>query len=123
MDRSSVGLFVLAPLVLLYTVEVFYQVWLQARFLEAIPAEVRAAFPRHPRRTLFSFFASLRFQFAVLRYARVNLPDDTVVTAHWKRRMRASMVRESILLSCFAVAVGVLLAVGWRPRCLMTQCL
>ena len=123
MDRSSAGLVVLAPLVLLYTAEVFYQVWLQARFLEAIPADVRAAFPRHPRRALFSFFASLRFQFAVLRYARINLPDDAAVTTLWKRRMRASMVRESILLSCLAVAVGVLLYTGWRPRCLMTQCL
>lgn len=113
----------LAPLVILYTVEVFYQVWLQARFLEVIPAAVRSAFPRHPRRALFSFFASLRFQFAVLRYARTKLPDDAAATTHWKRRMRASMVRESILLSCFAVAVGVLLAVGWRPRCLVTQCL
>jgi hypothetical protein len=123
MDRTLVGTLVLAPLVFAYTGEVFYQVWLQARFLEAIPADVRAGFPRHPRRALFSFFASLRFQFAVLRYARTSLPDDTEVTTHWKRRMRASMVRESILLSCFAVAVGVLLAVGWRPHCLMTQCL
>jgi hypothetical protein len=123
MDRTLVGTLVLAPLVLLYTGEVFYQVWLQARFLEVIPAEVRAAFPRHPKRALFSFFASLRFQFAVLRYARINLPDDTAVTTHWKRRMRASMVRESILLSCFAVSIGVLLALGWRPRCLVTECL
>jgi len=123
MDRTLVGTLVLTPLVLLYTAEVFYQVWLQARFLKVIPTDVRAGFPRHPRRALWSFFASLRFQLAMLRYARVNLPDDTVVTAHWRRRMRASMVRESILLSCFAVAVGVLLAVGWRPRCLMTQCL
>lgn len=123
MDRSLVGTLVLAPLVLLYTCEVFYQVWLQARFLEAISPDVRAGFPSHPRRALFSFFASLRFQFAVLRYARINLPDDTAVTTHWKRRMRASMVRESILLSCFAVSIGVLLYVGWRPRCLMTQCL
>lgn len=123
MDRSLVGTLVLAPLVLLYTGEVFYQVWLQARFLEAIPPAVRASLPNHPRRALFSFFASLRFQFAVLRYARITLPGDDAVTTHWKRRMRASMVREMILLSCFAVALGVLLVVGWRPRCLMTQCL
>jgi len=114
-DRSTVGTLVLAPLVLAYTVEVFYQVWLQARFLEAIPEAVRAGFPRHPRRALFSFFASLRFQFAVLRYARINLPDDMPATTHWKRRMRASMVRESILLGCLAVSTGVLVWLGWRP--------
>ena len=115
MDRTLVGTLVLAPLVLLYTVEVFYQVWLQARFLEAIPPAIRAAFPPHPRRALFSFFASLRFQFAVLRYARINSPDDAPLTAHWKRRMRASMVRELILQGCLAVSTGVLLWFGWRP--------
>jgi hypothetical protein len=115
MDRTLLGTLVLAPLVLLYTGEVFYQVWLQARFLEAIPAEVRAAFPPHPKRAFFSFFASLRFQLAVLRYARSKLPDDTPVTAHWKRRMRASMTRELILQACLAVATGILLWFGWRP--------
>jgi len=115
MDPTLVGTLVLAPLVLLYTTEVFYQVWLQARFLEAIPPAVRATFPRHPRRALFSFFASLRFQSAVLRYARRDLPDDAPLTTHWKRRMRASIVRESILLSCFAVAGSILVWLGWRP--------
>jgi hypothetical protein len=51
----------------------------------------------------------------VLRYARINLPDDTPATTHWKRRMRASMVRESILLGCLAVSTGVLVWLGWRP--------
>jgi hypothetical protein len=115
MDPTLLGTLVLAPLVLLYTVEVVYQVWLQARFLEAIPAKTRAAFPRHPRRALFSFFASLRFQIAVLRYARRDLLEDAPLTTHWKRRMRASMFRESILLSCFAVATSVLVWMGWRP--------
>jgi hypothetical protein len=115
MDRTLVGTLALAPLVLLYTAEVFYQVWLQARFLEAIPADVRAAFPPHPRRALFSFFASLRFQFAVLRYARIHLPDDTAVTTHWKHRMRASMLREVILQACLIVTTGILLWLGWRP--------
>jgi hypothetical protein len=115
MDLTLVGTLALAPLVLLYTIEVFYQVWLQARFLEAIPPDVRAAFPRHPKRALFSFFASLRFQFAVLRYARLNLPDDAPLTTYWKRRMRASMVRELILQACLAVTTGVLVWLGWRP--------
>jgi len=115
MDPTLVGTLVLAPLVLLYTVEVFYQVWLQARFLEAIPAKTRAAFPRHPKRAFFSFFASLRFQIAVLRYARRDLPDDAPLTTHWKRRMRASMTRELILQASLVVTIGVLLWLGWRP--------
>jgi len=115
MDPTLVGTLVLAPLVLLYTIEVVYQVWLQACFLEAIPAAVRAAFPPHPRRAFFSFFASLRFQFAVLRYARINAPDDAPLTTYWKRRMRASMLREVILQACLVVTTGVLLWLGWRP--------
>ncbi len=115
MDLPLAGTLVLGTIVVPYTVEVFYQVWLQARFLEAIPEAVRARFPRHPRRAFFSFFASLRFQFAVLRYAMHDELDDVALTTHWKRRMRASMVRESILLSCLAVSTGVLLALGWRP--------
>jgi hypothetical protein len=115
MDPTLLGTLVLAPLVLLYTVEVFYQVWFQARFLEAIPPAVRATFPRHPRRALFSFFASLRFQIAVLRYARRDLPDDAPQTTHWKRRMRASMTRELILQASLVVATAALLWRGWRP--------
>jgi hypothetical protein len=115
MDPTIIGTLVLAPLVLLYTVEVFYQVWLQARFLEAIPAPVRATFPRHPKRVFFSFFASLRFQIAVLRYARLDLPEDAPLTTHWKRRMRASMVRELILQASLVVTTGLLLWLGWRP--------
>lgn len=115
MDPTLLGTLVLAPLVLLYTVEVFYQVWLQARFLEAIPPAVRATFPRHPRRAFFSFFASLRFQIAVLRYARIDSPDDVPLTTYWKRRMRASILRESILLSCFVVGGSILVWLGWRP--------
>jgi hypothetical protein len=50
-----------------------------------------------------------------LRYARLNLPDDAPLTTHWKRRMRASMVREVILQACLAVTTGALLWLGWRP--------
>ena len=115
MNLPLVGTLVLAVFAVPYAAEVFYQVWLQARFLEAVPERVRAGFPRHPRRPILSFFASLRFQFAVLRYARRRLPEDSPAVAHWKRRMRASMVRESLILGCLAVSTVVLLALGWRP--------
>ncbi len=110
-----IGTLVLAILVVPYAGEVFYQVWLQARFLAALPEDVRAALPPHPRRPVLSFFASLRFQIAVLRYARRNLPDDSPKIAYWKRRMRASMLRESFLLGSLVLSTVVLLALGWRP--------
>ena len=115
MDLPLRGTLILAGLVLPYAAEVFYQVWLQARFLAVVPARVRASWPRHPRRPWLSFFASLRFQIAVLRYARGRHPDDTPDVRFWKGKMRASMVRESLLLAGLAVTTIGLLAIGWRP--------
>jgi hypothetical protein len=40
---------------------------------------------------------------------------DSAELAHWKQRMRASVVRESILLSRLELSTVVLLALGWRP--------
>jgi hypothetical protein len=80
-----------------------------------VPPGVRGSWPRHPRRRWLSFYASLRFQIAVLRYARLNLPDDTPEVAFWKRKMRASMVRESCLLGGLGIALVVLIVLGWRP--------
>lgn len=115
MDLPLRGTLILAALVLPYAAEVGYQVWLQARFLAVVPPAVRAAWPPHPRRAWLSFYASLRFQIAVLRYARVNLPDDTPDLAYWKRKMRASMARESCLLAGLAITTTALLGFGWRP--------
>src|SRR5580765_1993562 len=115
MDLRSRGTLLLAALVIPYACEVFYQVWLQARFLGVVPPEVRAAWPRHPRRAWLSFFASLRFQITVLRYARARLPEDTPGVAFWKGLMRVSMAREAALLIALAVATIILLALGWRP--------
>ncbi|HET6150136.1 MAG TPA: hypothetical protein VFH68_21520 [Polyangia bacterium] len=114
-DLSLRGTLLLAALVFPYAAEVIYQVWLQARFLAAVPPAVRASWPRHPRRPWLSFCASLRFQIAVLRYARLNLPEDTPDVAFWKRKMRASVVRESYLLVGLAVTAVVLVEFGWRP--------
>jgi hypothetical protein len=115
MDLSLLGTLILAALALPYTVEVFYQVWLQAQFLAVLPPSVRAGLPSHPRRPWLSFLASLRFQMALLRYALRDLPEDPRLVAAWKRRMRASIVRESIFVGGLIVSTIVLLAYGWRP--------
>jgi hypothetical protein len=115
MDLPLRGTLLLAALVLPYATEVTYQVWLQARFLAVVPPAVRASWPRHPRRPWLSFYASLRFQIAVLRYAWVNLTEDTPDVSFWKRKMRASIVRESCLQGGLAITTIVLVACGWRP--------
>ncbi len=114
-DYPLRGTLLLAAIIIPYACEVFYQVWLQARFLRVVPPAVRAAWPRHPRREWLSWFASLRFQIAVLRYARARLPGDSIEVAFWKRLMRASMLRESCFLVAFAAAASCLIALGWRP--------
>ena len=115
MDLPLLGTLILAAFSLPYTVEVFFQVWLQAQFLAALPASVRAGLPPHPRRPWLSFLAPLRFQMALLRYALRDLPEDPPLVATWKRRVRASIVRESILVGGIIVSTIVLLAYGWRP--------
>jgi hypothetical protein len=115
MELPLLGTLVLAALALPYTVEVFYQVWLQAQFLAVLPPSVRAAFPPHPRRPGLSFWAPLRFHMALLRYALRALPEDPPLVVVWKRRVKASVVRESILVGGLIVSTIVLLAYGWRP--------
>jgi len=114
-DTQIFGTLLLAVLAVAYAVEVGLQVWLQARFLAVIPPATRSAFPPHPRRPWLSFFASLRFQMAVLRYALATGPEDTPAVRLWKRRMRASMLRESILITGMLGSVIALVAAGWRP--------
>jgi hypothetical protein len=114
-DRPLLGIMVLGVFGFAYAAEVGYQVWLQAQFLKVLPAAVRAAFPAHPRRPWLSFFASLRFQMAVLRYALRDLPEDPVTVTYWKRKMRWSMARESMLVTSLVVSAIVLVALGWRP--------
>ena len=52
---------------------------------------------------------------AKLDLASLEFPDDTPDVRFWKGKMRASMVRESLLLAGLAVTTIGLLAIGWRP--------
>jgi hypothetical protein len=95
--------------------EVAYQVHLQAQFLEALPASVRAALPRHPRRPRLAFLGSTRFQVAVWRSFREDAPRDSEPLRALKARMRWSLRRE---IAWALTGVGTLVALlrtGWRP--------
>ena len=95
MDRSLFGTLIAGLAFLPWIVEVFFQVRLQARFLEALPAEARAALPRHPRRPLLAFLGGLRFELALWRTWRRDAPDDPPAVRALKARMRASLRRET----------------------------
>ena len=114
-DLPLQGTLILASLAIPYSVEVFFQVWLQARFLAVLPESVRARLPRHPRRPWLAFLAPLRFQIALLRVALRDLTDDSLEVRAWKRRVRASVWRELFLVSSLILVTIVLLSMGWRP--------
>jgi hypothetical protein len=98
-----------------WATEVILQLRLQARFLEALPPADRAALPPHPADPRVWFLGSPRFQHALWRSSRRDLPYDSPGLAGLKRRMRASLYRQIVWVGSFAATVAVLLGNGWRP--------
>jgi hypothetical protein len=115
MDRSLHGTLIAGLAFLPWIVEVFFQVRLQARYLEALPPEARAALPRHPRRPLLAFAASTRFALAVWRSFRRDAPGDPPLVLELKSRMRRSLRREIAWALGGLAIVALLVRAGWRP--------
>jgi hypothetical protein len=115
MDRSLFGSLIACLAFLPWIAEVAFQVRLQARFLESLPTETRAAMPPHPGRPLLAFLGGPRFQLAVWRAFRRDVPGDSEPVLALKARMRASLRRE---LAWALGGLGILLVLvraGWRP--------
>jgi len=115
MERDLLGTLLLAAVFVPYTIEVLWQVRLQARFLAALPSPVRAALPPHPRNPWLAMGASTRFFFALWRCARREEPDDSDQVHMMKREIRSSVLRDVVYLASGGVLVTALLASGWRP--------
>jgi hypothetical protein len=115
MDRVLLGTLIAGLAFLPWIAEVAYQIHLQAQFLETLPASVRAALPRHPRRPRLAFLGSTRFQVAVWRSFREDAPDDDAPLAVLKARMRASLRREIAWTLAGTGVFVALLRAGWRP--------
>ena len=115
MDRSLFGTLIAGLAFLPWIAEVFFQVRLQARYLEALPDDARAALPRHPRRPLLAFLGGLRFELALWRSWRRDAPDDPPGVLALQARMRASLRREIAWALGGLAIVGVLVHAGWRP--------
>jgi hypothetical protein len=115
MERSLLGTLIAGLAFLPWIVEVAFQLRLQARFLEALPPETRAALGRHPRRSVLAFLGSTRFQLAVWRSFRRDTPEDLAPVLELKRRMRASLRREIAWALGGLAIVAVLVYGGWRP--------
>jgi hypothetical protein len=98
-----------------YIVEILRQVPLLARVMSALPAEVRAGLPPHPRRPWLAFFGSTRFFLGLFRYALRTDPRDPLEMVALKRAMRASAIREAVFGAALVITVAVLWKHGWRP--------
>jgi hypothetical protein len=115
MDFQLTGWLVAGAAAVPYTVEVLAQVPLLTRVMRALPPDVRAELPRHPRRPGLAVFGSTRFFLALFRYALRRDVDDGPTIRALKRRMRASAAREGVFGMVLAATVALLWRHGWRP--------
>ena len=115
MDVQLTGFLVVTVAALPYVVEILGQLPLLTRVMSALPAEVRAELPPHPRRPRLAVFGSARFFLALFRYALRTDPRDLGDIVELKRKMRASAFREALFGLIFIVAVVVAWRHGWRP--------
>jgi hypothetical protein len=109
------GLLIVIAVAIPYVTEILRQVPLLTRMVSALPDDVRAALPRHPRNPRRAVFGSARFFLALFRYALRNDPTDSADVAALKKEMRASAVREAVFGVALIATVAVLWRFGWRP--------
>lgn len=114
-DVQLAGLLVVIVAALPYGIEILSQVPLLTRVMSALPADVRAELPPHPRRPQLAVFGSARFFIALFRYAFRDDARDTGELVTLKRKMRASAVREALFGMVFIAAVVMSWRHGWRP--------
>jgi hypothetical protein len=114
-DIQLTGFVVVSVAALPYVVEILSQVPLLTRVMSAMPSDVRAELPPHPRRPHLAVFGSARFFLALFRYALRNDLRDSDELVALKRKMRASAIREALFGIAFAVAVVLAWRHGWRP--------
>jgi hypothetical protein len=115
MDRSLLGTLIAGLAFLPWIVEVFLQVRLQTRFLQALPVEARAALPRHARRPMLALLSGPRFELALWRAWRRDAPDDPPAVLALKASMRRSLRREIAWAASGLTIVALLAHAGWRP--------
>lgn len=114
-DVEFTGTLIIALVAIPYVVEILGQLPLLARVMRALPAETRAALPRHPRHPWLAMFGSARFFLALLRFALYRAPADAPEIAALKRKIRASVLREALFGIAFCATVVALWRQGWRP--------
>ena len=115
LDVQLTGNLVVAVAALPYVIEILGQLPLLTRVMAALPAEVRAELPPHPRRPHLAVFGSARFFLALFRYALRNDARDPGDMVALKRKMRASAMREALFGVIFVVAIVMAWRHGWRP--------
>lgn len=115
MDFTLLGWTVIAVAFAPWTTEVFLQLRLQTLLLGILPPSQRAALPPHPVDPRLWALSSPRFQRALWRHERRELPSDSEQLLSLKRRLRASLCRQLVWVGTFATTVAVLLGNHWHP--------
>jgi hypothetical protein len=115
MPSNLVATLIVTAAAIPYVVEVLAQLPLLTRVMAALPHDLRARLPPHPRRPALAVFGSARFFIALFRWGLRNDPADGPDLAALKRKMRASAAREAVFGVVFWATAAVLWARGWRP--------
>jgi hypothetical protein len=115
MDSHLLPTLAVTALAIPYVVEILSQLPLLTRVMAALPDDVRARLPPHPRRPGLAVFGSARFFLALFRLALRRDPADGPAVAALKQKMRASAVREAVFGLLFWGTSVVLWSRGWRP--------
>jgi hypothetical protein len=114
-DFQLAGMLIVTAVAIPYVTEILRQVPLLTRMVAALPADVRAALPCHPRDPRRAAFGSARFFLALFRYTLRNDPADPAEVVALKKKMRASAVREAVFGVALIATVAGLWRLGWRP--------
>ncbi len=114
-DFALAGMLIVAAVAIPYVTEMLRQVPLLTRMVSALPEDVRAALPRHPRNPRRAVFGSGRFFLALFRYALRSDPTDPAEVAVLKKKVRASAIREAVFGVALIATVAGLWRLGWRP--------
>ena len=115
MDSHLKASLVVTAAAIPYVVEVLSQLPLLTRVMRALPDDVRARLPPHPRRARLAVFGSARFFLALFRLGLRRDAGDGPELTELKRKMRASALREAIFGVAFWATAGVLWGRCWRP--------
>ncbi len=112
-DQLGTWIFVTAALP--YVAEIIFQIPLQRKFYEGLPAEILGRFPHAPKHSRHLYLSHPSFMWALWKFIYSKTGDEIANLAIQKRRMRHSLYREFVFAGIYAITALVLVLKGWNP--------